>query len=466
MVAGNNMPAPVDVGGRIREARRRAGLTQQQLADGRYSKAYVSALENGHAKPSMAALNFFSERLGLPASSFLGDSSGAWDRLSADLALASGDWSNAIEAYQSLLLAATDRTTRAELQLSLTEALCRVRRGDTAIALATEAVETFRALRRPEDAAQAAYWLANAHLQADNRGEARLILVALLEELRRQRGRGPDLRLRTLMALGIVEGMDEQYRRAIAYYEEAMALTPDLDARRRASLLHSLAGFYTEVNDIEGAIRAGQEALALYRAADAQFEVASLENQLALAYLANGNLARASRHAGLARMRHELERDERMLGHVAETQAQIAIAQGRLDDAVVLSQEAIDFARRVGNPAGLTNATLTLARAHSSAGNVLLASEIYAEAVTELRVRGPVFRLQRGLTEWAELLARLGRHKEAYLLSREALHATTVHTPSPDAAAAEGRGSAAKPVHTAPARRTARSASRAGTRVS
>ena len=54
------------VGERIRQARTRVGLTQAQLAKGRYTAAYISALERGLAKPSMAALTFLSERL--PAS--------------------------------------------------------------------------------------------------------------------------------------------------------------------------------------------------------------------------------------------------------------------------------------------------------------------------------------------------------------------------------------------------------------
>src|SRR3954447_25046931 len=89
------------IGERIRIARRQAGLTQQQLAEGRYTKAYISALEKGHAKPSMAALNFISQRLGLPASRFLADANGTWDRLAADLALASGDWLPAAPAPSS-----------------------------------------------------------------------------------------------------------------------------------------------------------------------------------------------------------------------------------------------------------------------------------------------------------------------------------------------------------------------------
>src|SRR2546423_3572564 len=80
------------IGERIRQARHRAGLTQQQLAGDRYTKAYISALETGQAKPSMAALNFIAGRLALPASHFVSDGASHWDRLAADVLLASGRW--------------------------------------------------------------------------------------------------------------------------------------------------------------------------------------------------------------------------------------------------------------------------------------------------------------------------------------------------------------------------------------
>src|SRR4051812_9141605 len=85
------------VGERIRTERLRAGLTQQQLADPRYTKAYISALENGLAKPSIAALTFIAGKLGVAPSAFLVDSEPAWSRLEADLALASGDWTRAAD---------------------------------------------------------------------------------------------------------------------------------------------------------------------------------------------------------------------------------------------------------------------------------------------------------------------------------------------------------------------------------
>ena len=61
------------IGGRIRAARLAAGLTQQELAGDRYTKAYVSALELGHAKPSMAALDYLAPRLGTTSDQLIAD---------------------------------------------------------------------------------------------------------------------------------------------------------------------------------------------------------------------------------------------------------------------------------------------------------------------------------------------------------------------------------------------------------
>src|SRR2546430_16920832 len=80
------------IGGRLRAERLQRGLTQAQLAEGRYTKAYVSALENGHIKPSMAALNFLAGRLGIPATTLMGEDVSPWGQPEAHLMLATRDW--------------------------------------------------------------------------------------------------------------------------------------------------------------------------------------------------------------------------------------------------------------------------------------------------------------------------------------------------------------------------------------
>ncbi len=411
------------IGERIRIARRQAGLTQQQLAEGRYTKAYISALEKGHAKPSMAALNFISQRLGLPASRFLADSNGSWERLSADLALASGNWVAAADAYRALLDRNPERGARAELLLGLAEAFDKLERGDLAVPPAAEAQEIFRALARQDDAALASYWLADAYLQSDNRAEARSQLQELRDELKSRKNSDVDLRIRVVTALGDVEGDEREFRAAIDYLEEAQALAQDLDQHRRAVLLHNLARAYQEAGDLDSAVRAGRDSLTLYRSADAQHDASLVENRLALAYLSSGNVSRASELAGHARMRHELEGDERALAYIAETQARIAIAEKRYEDAIQLATEAREAAQETANPASASTAMLAKARAEALAGRTDDANASYGTAIGELRTRGPVKRLQQGLGEWAELLAKAGRHEEAYALTREALDA-------------------------------------------
>ena len=102
------------IGARIREARKRSGLTQQQLAGERYTKAYVSALETGIARPSMVALSYLAERLSLPPSHFLDEQNPTWSRLAVDMTLASGDWQAAADGYASLLDIPLDDLGRGE----------------------------------------------------------------------------------------------------------------------------------------------------------------------------------------------------------------------------------------------------------------------------------------------------------------------------------------------------------------
>src|SRR5919107_5058769 len=93
----------VQVGVRLKAARIRAGLTQRALAEPRYTKAYISALENGLIKPSMAALRFLARRLGTVPAAFLADEDTHWERLDAELRLASGDWQAAADRFGAIL---------------------------------------------------------------------------------------------------------------------------------------------------------------------------------------------------------------------------------------------------------------------------------------------------------------------------------------------------------------------------
>ena len=318
---------PGGLGNRLRSLRHKAGLTQAQLAGERYTGAYISALENGLVRASMAALAYLGERLDVSVEQLLADDAPRWDRLEADLQLASGDWQAAVDRYTALIERPTSGADAAQLLRGRAEAYCRLKRPREAIADATRAYEELRQAGRDADAAYAAYWLANAHYQLDNPAEARAIGYQVLAEVRAGLSVQADFKLRLLVALAATDSWEGNHDRALTLLEEACALDAELDDRARASLLFNLAIAYGETGDHEAALRAGSEALGLYEAADATLEAGSLRNSLALTYLQVGNLSRASDMASEARDIVSRAGDQRLLAHVAETQAQIALAR-------------------------------------------------------------------------------------------------------------------------------------------
>src|SRR5260221_107062 len=95
-----------DVGARIRSLRTARGLTQAQLAEPQYTKAYVSMLESGRTRASMKALEHIAGRLGVQPSDLLGGSASPaapqYDLLEARRLIEEGHASEAIPVLESL----------------------------------------------------------------------------------------------------------------------------------------------------------------------------------------------------------------------------------------------------------------------------------------------------------------------------------------------------------------------------
>ena len=404
-------------------------MTQQQLAGDRYTKAYISALENGLVRPSVAALEYLAPRLGTTPSVLLGDSRPAWSRLDIDLQLAAGNWQGAADGYRALLEGGEiDRSGRAELLRGHAEALVRLDQVSEAAAAASEAVELFETLGRQEDAALASYWLSAALYEQGSTADAKAILQAVLAKVRAGVRIEPDFKLRLLMALSSNESRDGDHQAALGYLEQIRGLADDLDDRRRAHYLFDLAYSYTETGDYEAAIRTGYASLALFKAADTSFEIARLENELALAHLHTGNIGRAEELARDSAERFAALRDERQRAHVMDTQAQIEIARGDLHKAIEIASQALDIARESGNPFAVADTLLTVARAYAGLASapkgaeyVKSAHDAFESAAEESRNQNRPQVLRRVLTEYADFLAASGDHKAAFELSREAL---------------------------------------------
>jgi tetratricopeptide (TPR) repeat protein len=411
------------IGERLRQARLAAALTQQQLAAGRYTKAYVSALETGHSKPSMAALTFFADRLGIAASRFFDDEPAAWRRLEVDLELAAGRWQGAADGYSELLEHAPPREARAELLRGLSEALAGMDRGAEAAAAGSEAALIFTSVGREADAALARYWLAAGEYAQGNTVEAESIIKDILSRVRGGLRVEPDFELRLIMALSSTASRDGRHGIALAYLEEVRGLADSLDDHRRGTFLFDLAHSYRETGDYEGAIRTGIASLALFRATAFELGSAALENDLALSFLALGNLAKAEEFASSSQKRFEKLSDRRWLAYVLGTRASIALAQGNQTGSRELASSALSLAEETHNDKAAVSALLALARVDRALGDPSAASAFFERAVDLARGSSRPGLIREAIGEWADVLTESGQHERAAALLREALRA-------------------------------------------
>lgn len=416
-------PLAKRIGTRLRKARTEAGLTQAQLAEGRYTKAYVSALENGLVKPSMAALNFFVGRLQIPIEQLLSDREQAWTRLEADLRLASGEWQAAVDAYSTLLEEGPSEAIRAELLVGLAEGSYRLGLGSEAVRAASEAEALFTAQKRASAAAWATYWQASGLYELEQSDQAGELLKRLLDQIAGGLQVEPDLPVRVLIALAMVTSRDDEPERALGYLELARSRLGELDERRHAVFLFSLALSYRELGDFEAAISTGTQSLARFKAAEAGFETASLQNELALVYIALGNLKAARRHAGEARDYFTRHDDHRWLAHVIETEGQIALASGSVPEALKLATESLRLAEETADKKATITALLLMARAQRATDDLKAAAETLERASKLADAHGRRAQQQQILGEWSDVMASLGDMAQAYALSRRALDA-------------------------------------------
>ena len=142
-----------------------------------------------------------------------------------------------------------------------------------------------------------------------------------------------------------------------------------------------------------------------------------------MTYVSIGNPTRAREYAEHSMARCERTGDRRLLAHVLDTRARIALAEADTDGALALASQSIEVAQEQNNHRAQVDALFTRGRAYVAAGDADAALAAYSEAADAARAAGTPAQLREVLGEWAGELARAGKHAEAYQLTREALAA-------------------------------------------
>jgi transcriptional regulator with XRE-family HTH domain len=451
------------LGQRLREARHRLGLTQDDVAQPEFTKSYVSAVERGKARPSLKALELMSRRLGIPMPELLAVAPEAVETIDlaalaedveyqldgARRAIDTGQGSEALRliavAEETAGDALDDLGAATRYRLSYLKALAYLRAGEAGAAQ-RELTQTLDLAAELDDGGEAAERVRN--LIGGAYCEQNLPQLALEYHTRGvqaiQAGvvKDPNLQLLIYSNLANDYWALGDAQRAVAFYQEALKLLDRVgNMERQSGIYWGLSVAYKALGDVARAALYAQRAIGIYEAMANQTAAAQMSVNLAELLIDRGDYAAAD--AALARARPLLEAggNALYLSALYQRYAALELARGRQAEAADYSARGVQLSEAVyqaqagqGDPAARSHMLRTYIRALRMAGRV---AEAQGDPATADARFTTALDLARDAELWeaaadlayayAELLTARGAHEQAGTYYRQAWR----HRPSP-----------------------------------
>ncbi len=373
------------LGGRIRELRTERGITQRELAEPRYSRGFLAAVESGHRVPTDEALSYLAGRLGVdPEDLRHGRPAGAAETLREELA----------------------------------EARRKLSHGNTSAA--AEMIESARARAEAygltEVTSQALLGLGDVRLQENGPETA----VSLYETAMALEPQG-SLRARLIARIGQCAYLHGDSAKAIEISEKALyaeRFSPPVEPEVELVLLGSLIYPCLEVGAVERARRAVDEGLALLPRVENKAAIADFYVVAAQSWHADGRLSEVDVALNTAREIFTRLDWEREIGRCHWTRGYVLVRMDRLAEASDELELARDILSRVGAKHFHGGATAELAEVRRRQSRFDEAEALAQEAMTYLVASG----YDEGIAEIDRLLGRIAMERGDLPLAEELLN--------------------------------------------
>jgi len=411
-----------DVGARIRSLRTAKGLTQAQVAEPNYTKAYISMLESGRTRASMKALEHIAGVLGVKPADLLGGIAAPgtpqYKLLEARRYIEQQRAAEAIPILESLEegLGASDQLVRLRY---LAAAYNMAGQPKQAFPLIERAQRMAELLEDAEEQLRVSAVLASAYARTYAHEEAVRLLRDIVAACENGVLNDPAFHFRRLVELALVLTHLRQPKQALSAYERAIALADRFGDRPALGNLYAgLAQTYQNEGDLEAAIVYNQRSLQIFEELGLFDQIACTLDNAALLYAEYGNSARAreclTRAAELA---VETQRD----GTLASIKASEAEVLAKTDQkhALDMALEALKFARKVDQPHAQVRLLVLLGELRMSA-NAAAARRSFQEARQLAEERVPHL-LRVIFDRWSHAVESTGDSEEALRLARRAL---------------------------------------------
>jgi tetratricopeptide (TPR) repeat protein len=342
------------LGDRLRRLRTHAGLTQTQLAAGRFTKEYVSQIERGKTRPTAETITWLADRLAVDAGF-----------------LATG-------------ISSAERHRR-EAELARAEALSETHRYVEAIEEFTRILPAVRGVGLPELELRALTGEAWARIQ---RGEVREALT-LLQEARDLAEGEPfsDVdRAEVLFRLGVCRYKLSSISTAIGLFGEALTLAERSELPSdllRSNILGWRSRCYRRQRDWEAAREDVQRALELAEGLNDRRTAAQVFFQASLVAEREGHWVLARKYAERAKSYFEELADRENVGRLLNNLGGLTYLLGNPEEAVAYLKDSFRVALDTGSQPDAAHVMCSLAEVHLGMGDAEQA-ELEARQALEL----------------------------------------------------------------------------------
>jgi tetratricopeptide (TPR) repeat protein len=345
-----------ELGERVRRLRIAAGLSQTQLAGGRFSKEYVSQIERGKTRPTADTLVWLGERLG------------------------------ADPAFLSTGVSSVDRY-RWEAVLARGESLVEQHRYEEAARELGSALDPTKALGAVDLTVRALAGLAWARMEL---GELQTAVGLLLEA--RGVAEGPRFsdveRADVLFRLGVCRYKLSSVSTSVALLDEALALADRSNLpcdRLRAGILLWRSRCYRHQRDYLAARESIERALELAEALQHPWMTADAYFQASLVAEREGHLGLARTYAERARSGFEEIADRANVGRLLNNLGGITRLLGKPEEAVQYLKDSLRVLLDEGSDVEAAHVVCSLALVHLEIGRF---EDAEAEACKALELLG------------------------------------------------------------------------------
>jgi len=415
--------------GSVKQARVEAGLSLAQLGKGHVTAPAIYLVETGRTRPSLPTLEHIARRTGKPVEFFLAEQGGAPDQaqvrlIELEALVAETRPEEAINLGQRLLDEGASAYRLGRIRFFLGQAYTSAGELERAASLLAEARTHFEAV---SDGVMLAECIgAQAVLAGASQPKE---AIALAEKaLAVCRGLKPvpvPTEARLLGILARVHIASHEPEAAIAIYREAIDTAgPVLDLRRLSLTYGGLGAAYRDAGDVETAARYTTRAVALLEVLSDRAVLARSENDLGLLLMSRGDLEAARDHLARALVICAQSDLDEARGPVLLSICELAMNEGRVDDAFDFARQALELAEELEVGASIAESHVWLGRIADRRGEHAAADRELKLAINGFEALGMRERLLQVHGTYAEILERRGDLATAYVHMKEALQAS------------------------------------------